>query len=195
MMVVNITEIAIAKTANPKTGTFPPSLIGGAMFQGLKDVDQIYTYGGSYFQSNATFGNPYADPVTYSLWSYSKGANQWNQYDISDASEVRPSEGAYAEAPDQGIGFWLGGQVNNGSDSGSIGLGNQTVAVQGLIVVNMTTATPRARNISAVDLSSGNVGGSLTYVADVADNGILIAMGGLHKQPGVISAANGTLVS
>src|ERR1700760_4208452 len=126
MTKVNITEIAIAKTANPKTGTYPPSLIGGAMFQGLEDVDEIYTYGGSFFQSNSTYGNPYPDPVTYSLWSYSKGANQWNQYDISAASQVRPSEGAYAEAPDQGIGFWLGGQVSNGSDSGSSGLGNST---------------------------------------------------------------------
>jgi hypothetical protein len=191
---VNISQVGIAKTANPKTGSYPPSLIGGAVFQGNTNDDRIFTYGGSFFQSNSSFGNPPPDPVTYSLWSYARGSNQWDQYDISSASTVRPSEGAYASAPDQGLGFWLGGQVNNGSDSGSTGLGSGVIPVQGLIVVNMTAYVAKARNISAVDLWSGNIGGSLTYLQTVADNGIMIAMGGVKKAPGIITEANGTLV-
>jgi hypothetical protein len=191
---VNISQFAIAKTPNPKTGSSPPSLIGGAVFQGPSTSDLIYTYGGSFFQSNSTYGNPPPDPVTYSLWSYARSSNEWSQYDISGVSQVRPSDGSSAEAPDQGLGFWRGGQVNNASDSGSTGLGNGVIAVEGLLVVNMTGSLPVARNISAVDLHSGNVGGSLTYVADVADDGILVAMGGLIKPIGEITELNGTLV-
>ena len=121
---VNITEIAIAKSANPLTGTYPPALSGGAMWSGLPGDEQIYTYGGTYFQLNSTFGNVYADPATYTLWSYAKGANTWNQYDISSASTERPGHGAYAEAPDQGLGFYLGGQLDNGSEQASSGFTN-----------------------------------------------------------------------
>lgn len=165
------------------------------MFQGSAKSDEIYTYGGTYFQSNSTFGNPYPDPATYSLWSYSKGTNQWNQFDISNASTLRPSDGAYTEAPDLGLGFWIGGQVNNASDSASTGLGNNVIAMEGLIVVNMTATAVHARNITATGLASGNVGGSMTYIDKVADKGILVAMGGLRKEAGVMSEANGTLVS
>jgi hypothetical protein len=192
---VNISQVGIAKSANPKTGTMPPSLIGGAMFQGSNNDDRVFTYGGSFFNLNSTFGNPPPDPVTYSLWSYSRGSNQWDQFDISSSSTIRPSEGAYASAPDQGLGFWYGGQVNNGSDSGSTGLGNGVIPVQGLMVINMTASVAKARNISATDLSSGNVGGSLTYLQNVADNGILVAMGGLKKGAGAVTQGNGTLVT
>jgi hypothetical protein len=194
---VNITEIAIAKSANSKTGTYPPNLSGGAMWAGLPGDDQIYTYGGTYFQLNSTFGNVGADPATYTLWSYTKGANSWNQFDVSSASPQRPSNGAYADAPDQGLGFYLGGQLDKASQLSTSGFDNSTVGIAGMIMVNMTSASPRARNISTSTAfpNGGVVGGSLSYVPAIADYGILVALGGAIKTGGAATEQNGTLVS
>jgi hypothetical protein len=193
---VNITEIAIAKTANPNTGTFPPSLLGGAAFAGPASTENIYTFGGTYFGLNSTFGNAYPDPATYSLWSYARSGNTWNQFDVSAQSTNRPSRGSYADAPDQGLGFYLGGQLDSTSEITTMGLGNGTIGLEGMIVLNMTTAMPRASNISApIDPGFGIVSGSVTYVPDLSDFGVLVAMGGAAKSSSKVDVSNGTLLT
>jgi hypothetical protein len=153
------------------------------MFQGPTQDDRLYIYGGTSFQLNETFGNAELASPKYSLWSYSKNKDTWTEYDISAASPVRPSNGAYAEATDQGLGFWLGGQLDAGSQTGAASLRKQTMGVPGMIMVNMTGPVPGARNISTTDIANDGsvVSGSLTYVPPIGDNGILVAMGGVIK--------------
>jgi hypothetical protein len=192
----NISETAVTKTANPNTGTKPPSLIGGAMFQGLPGDTSIYIYAGTTSQLNSSFSTPYPDPATYSLWSYDTSGRTWNQYDITMGSPLRPSKGASAEASDQGLGFYLNGQLDRGSSSTTTSMENETVALGGMVVVNMTTTTKSSRNISTSTIysESGAVGGSLTYLPLIGQKGILVAMGGVSKSITEQSDADGALV-
>jgi hypothetical protein len=194
---VNITEIAIAKTANPSTGTKPPSNLGGGAFAGPTGSDIFYTFGGTYFSQNSSFGNAYPDPATYSVWSYQRSGNTWGQYDVSAQSTNRPSHGSYTDAPDQGLGFYLGGQLDSSSEVTTQGFGNGTVGLEGLIVLNMTdTKTPRVRNVSApISLGNGIVSGSITYVPTLSDFGVLVAMGGSAKSSSTLSVSNGSLLT
>jgi len=194
---VNITELAIAKTENTNTGTYPPSLWGGAMFSGNSNEDLVFTFAGTYFDLNSTFGSPSPDPPTYTLWSYDKSSNSWDQYDISLVSTVRPSNGAYADAPDQSLGFYLGGELDQSSQQGLNSLGNNTIPIAGMIVINMTVAEPSAMNVSTDPIASGEaiIGSSLSYIPEVGPNGILVAMGGVTKPAATPVLNNGTLVS
>jgi hypothetical protein len=192
----NISETAITKTANPNTGSVPPSLLGGAMFQGLPGDTSVYIYAGATSQLNSSFSNPYPDPATYSLWSYDTNGKTWDQYDITLGSPLRPSRGASAEASDQGLGFYLNGQLERGSSTATTSMGDEMIALSGMIMVNMTGATKSSRNISTSTLYSGSgaVAGSLTYLSSVGENGILVAIGGESKSTTVESDTTGNLV-
>ena len=103
----------IVKSANPNTGTSPRSLIRGAMYQGPSGDTNVYTYAGTSSQLNTSFASNYPDPSTYSLWSFDTNTQQWDQYDVTSASPIRPSRGSYAEAPDQGLGFFFNGVIDS----------------------------------------------------------------------------------
>jgi hypothetical protein len=193
----NISETAIPKDANPQTGSTPPSLLRGAMFQGSPSDPNVYIYGGTTSQLNNSFSGTYPDPSTYSLWSYSTDDNSWNQYDVTSASPLRPSSGSYAEAPEQGLGFYLNGQIDKGSSTVTINMGNDTLGLDGMIVLNLTDTTKSGRNLttSSVYPDSGAVSGGLTYVPELGDRGILVGMGGVQKSTSQAEETNGTLVS
>lgn len=97
----NISQSLIKKGANPKTGTRPPQVVRGALYQGMASDDSIYLYGGTTSFANTSFpGFQGPNSEQYTLWSYDTVQGEWGQFDITGASPLRPSSGASAEAPD-----------------------------------------------------------------------------------------------
>lgn len=79
----NISEKAINITANPTTGTLPPQVVRGALFQGPPSNSEIYLYGGTTDFSNTSFpGWETPGAAQYSLWSYNTVSTQWQQYNV-----------------------------------------------------------------------------------------------------------------
>jgi hypothetical protein len=198
----NITVEAQAKNvANPPTGNRPPSQMRGHMFHGLANVPEVYVYGGTTYMGNLSF-EAYAPPESsaYPLWSYTYGPNYpWNQYDV--ASPWMPNHGAAAEAIDQGLAFYLNGQIDWGTSSRTLDTFNSQdlyVPLDGMVILNLTIHS--AKNISTTGLRGGapRVGGSMEYIASVGGMGTLVALGG-QIQPNLTglyaNVSQGVLVS
>lgn len=192
----NITLEAINKTENPSTGSIAPSLLRGGLYSGSAADENLYTYGGTWSQFNKSFSNSHPDPSTYSLWSYAANDSTWNQYDLRTNLPHRPSRGQYAEAPDQGLGFYLNGQLDDGSESASSGFGDDRVALKGMAVLNFTNPTSLARNVSTDVLfrDAGIIGGVVVYVTEVGSKGVLVAFGGTQRSASQPDSTEGLLV-
>lgn len=193
----NITITAINKTENPSTGSIARSLLRGGLYSGPDSDENVYTYGGTWSQFNKTFSNSHPDPSTYSLWSYATNDLTWNQYDLRTNLPHRPSRGQYAEAPDQGLGFYLNGQLDSGSESASSGFGDDRVALKGMAVLNFTNLASLARNVSTDVLfrDAGIIGGAMVYAPEVGQRGALVAFGGTQRSASQPDSTEGLLVS
>jgi hypothetical protein len=118
----------------------------------------------------------------------------WDQYDLYQ--DWRPNFDASAEAYDQGLAFYLNGQLDNGTDAGTLGFGETTTYLDGMLVIDLVRHT--AENISTNGMKGylPRVGGSLQYVPGVGANGVLLALGGQVDEKSKISTpTNGQLVS
>ncbi|KAH5221193.1 hypothetical protein HBH68_037800 [Parastagonospora nodorum] len=180
---LNITETAQAKNVtNPNTGTLPPSQIRGAMFHGPNNQAEVYVYGGTTFMGNQSFeAYTRPDSSAYPLWSYTYGASTpWGQY-AGDTAWM-PNHGAATEAIDQGLAFYLNGQIDWGTSSKTFDILPKTdatyVPIQGMLILDLNTRS--ARNVSTSKLRGGapRVGGTMEYIASIGDNGVLVALGG-----------------
>ena len=180
----NISEAIINKTANPRTGTTPPVVVRGALYQGAPSDNNIYLYGGTTSYLNISFpGFHGSSSNQYSLWSYDTVANDWNQYDITNASSERLSSGAYAEAPDQGLAFYFNGQIDNGSSVSTARLGHNTqVFVEGMLVIDTNNQTARNLSTNQVTGNYPRVRGKMQYVPGIGDKGILVYLGGRYEE-------------
>ena len=180
----NISENTIVKTANPQTGITPPVLANGALFHGTEDDNNIYLFGGTTSFENTSFPG-YQQPSlrVYNLWSYNIISKEWNHYDISQGVPFnRPSSGSSSEARDQGLAFFLNGELDSGSSLETTGLGDgNTVWLGGMIVINTNNQT--ARNVSTYGLSPDRprTRGLLQYIIGVGSNGIMVQIGGNQK--------------
>ncbi|TLD27443.1 host cell factor [Venturia nashicola] len=175
----NISETAVTKEPNPNTGTTPPTLLKGAMYRSISTDENVYTFGGATSQLNGSFSTNYPDP----------------SYDITSAVPERPSRGSYAEAADQGLGFYLGGELSRGSSTRTLELGNKTYGLQGMSVLNFTDIT-RSKNMSTFFFADvGVVSSTLTYVPGLGDRGILVSMGGTAKSVLSPALSNGTMIT
>ena len=97
--------------------------------------------------------------------------------------------------PQQGLAFWLNGEMNNGSSNTLATQPDFSQNLGGLIVLNTTTET--ARNLSTSNLGDRfpREGGTLNYIPGIGQKGILVAIGGSAKAVSDSSASsNGTLV-
>ncbi|KAJ5578364.1 uncharacterized protein N7459_007328 [Penicillium hispanicum] len=104
----NISVQALNLTANPNTGTSPPNNVLGALYVGAPDDPNIYLYGGTVSFANRSFpGFAWPTSMAYTLWSHGTLDNVWNQYDISQTVPYRPAGGAWTEATDRGMAFYL----------------------------------------------------------------------------------------
>ena len=179
----NISESIINKTLNPRTGSAPPVVVRGALYQGAKSDDNIYLYGGTTSYINTSFAGFQSSTTNqYSLWSYDTVLKEWNQFDITTASPERPNSGASAEAPDQGLAFYFNGQIDNGSSITTAGLGdNSQVFLEGMVVMNTSNQT--ARNISTSEVTGNNsrTRGRMQYVPGIGSKGILTYLGGSYE--------------
>lgn len=180
---LNIIENAQAKNAtNPSTGTLPPSQIRGHMFHGPLDQPEVYVYGGTTFMGNQSFeAYAWPDSSAYSLWSYTDDAGYpWRQYAID--AQWMPNHGAGAEAVDQGLAFYLNGQIDWGTSSTTLNTFPKTEAIYvplpGMVVMDLNTQS--GKNISTSKLRDGTprVGGTMEYIPSIGGRGVLVALGG-----------------
>ncbi|KAI9777407.1 MAG: hypothetical protein M1839_008920 [Geoglossum umbratile] len=179
----NISEVVIQKSANPLTGTDPPIVIDGALYQGGPGDDNIYLYGGTTSYWNTSFPD-FQAPTSfqYSLWSFNTVTKAWGQFDISGPSPQRPSGGYWADAPNLGLSFYLGGVIDHGSSIQTESLNNKTkIGLLGMIVIDTKAGT--ARNVSTAGLTGNNPRsrGSLQYIERFGDKGILVSLGGSYR--------------
>ncbi|KAK7941356.1 uncharacterized protein PG986_013743, partial [Apiospora aurea] len=114
----NISEVVINKTVAEGTSNYVPKVGSGALFHGPPNDPQIYLYGGVTSALNTSFID-YQAPTTnqYALWGFNTQTHGWTQYDVSLAAPQRPSWGASAEAPEQGMAFYLNGMISNMSSA------------------------------------------------------------------------------
>lgn len=150
-------------------------------------------------QSFETYTAP--DAASYHLWSYKPGPDYpWGQY--AGSTVWMPNHGAGAEAIDQGLGFYLNGQVDWGTSSRTLDTFPKTeslyMPVRGMVVLDLNTQT--SRNISTAKLRDGatRVGGSMEYLPSVGRMGALVALGGqvqANSTDVYANVSNGKLVS
>ena len=179
----NISEIATNTTVNPRTGSVPPQLVRGALYQGSASDTNIHLYGGTTSFLNTSFPD-WQPPVpsTYSLWSYDTATTEWSQFDVSLSTPLRPSSGAVAEAPDQGLAFYFNGEIDSGSSTGTQALGPSVkIFLEGMVVIN--TVDHSTRNLSTFAVTRGlpRTRGRMVYIPGIGDKGILVLLGGSSK--------------
>ncbi|GAD96577.1 cell wall anchored protein [Paecilomyces variotii No. 5] len=177
----NISIVKVDKTANPQTGTFPPVVGHAALYRGGDSDNNIYLYGGTVDFTNTTFpGWQYPTSNQYSLWSYDTVAKTWNQYDVSLNAPERPASGAYAEAPELSLAFWLNGEIDTGSDNNLALKPGFERYLDGFVVIDTDKQT--ALNVSTATLDrTPRIGGGLAYVPGVGPKGIVVAIGGTTR--------------
>jgi len=196
-----IIESQAKNVTNPTTGTLPPSQIRGHMFHGPANKPEVWVYGGTTYMGNQSFeAYAWPDSSAYPLWSYTYGPNYpWGQFAV--ATPWMPNHGAAAEAIDQGLAFYLNGQIDWGTSSKTRDTFNTQdlyVPLDGMVVLNLTTQS--SKNISTTRLRGGapRVGGSIEYIASVGGMGALVALGG-QIQPNLTglyaNVSQGALVS
>lgn len=112
----------------------------------------------------------------YPLWSFDNSSQAWEQFDTKQTTT--PSYGAAAEAPDQGLGFYLHGKSDNGSAPRKWFDGDSATLMDGMMVID--TVRQSAKNISTATLKEKQprIGGLMQYVANIGRNGLLVALGG-----------------
>ena len=184
----NISEKAFNKTGIANVLS-TPVLSRGALYQGPSSDNNILLYGGTTSYINTS--DPAFEPPTsdqFSLWSYDTVSRQVEQFNISSTSPYRPSAGAYTEASDQGLAFYLNGELDSGSSTETQNLGDQRkLFLDGMIVIN--TNTKEARNISTATIGDGQprTYGSLTYIPGIGEDGVLVNFGGSDRNGNIVS--------
>ncbi|OCL11664.1 hypothetical protein AOQ84DRAFT_386674, partial [Glonium stellatum] len=178
----NITETASPKSVNPTDGATPPTgLIRGAFYQGPSNDPRVYTFGGTSFQGNTSFpGWSGVQTSTTPMWSFDTEKRVWEPF--SSNLQITPNYGLSAEAPDQGLAFYLNGQIDNGTSSYTNWLGNNTLNLPGMVIIFLANQT--FENISTPGLSEDTyprVGGSMQYMPSIGKSGILVSLGGAYR--------------
>jgi hypothetical protein len=146
------------------------------MYHGTYNTTEVWTYSGTTFRGNESFGN--ADKVytnTYPLFSFNNDTQAWNQYDLQQTTT--PSYGLSAEAPDQGLAFYLSGQVDNGTEPYTRTMGDRTTLLSGMMVIDLVHRTAKNISITMAD-PQPRIGGALQYLPAVGESGVLVAIGG-----------------
>ena len=151
----NISWASVRPQPNPRTRAVPRyAMAGGTMFHGPYNDSRVWTYSGTTFRGNDTMLEAnYPEIITkvtdqYPLWSFDNGSQIWEQYDTMQS--ITPSYGAATEASDQGLGFFLHGKVDNGTNAQRWNDGDLTTLVSGMMVVD--TVHQSARSISTSTL-------------------------------------------
>ncbi|KAF9741443.1 hypothetical protein PMIN07_001401 [Paraphaeosphaeria minitans] len=178
---------------SPSTGTAVPNLIRGHLFHGPPNKsDTVYNFGGTTYMKNQSFeGYRSPDSSQYPLWTYDRTLDSpWDKHTIQQV--WLPNHGAAAEDTERGVGFYLGGQIDMGTSTLTLGPPfkdpnqNLYMPLDGMLIINLVDLDVRANNISTSSMkrNSPRVGGTMEYIDAVGDGGILLALGG-QVQPGL----------
>ena len=149
----------------------------------MSSDDNIYMFGGTTSYTNTSFpGFRAPDLARYSLWSYNTVSKEWNHFDVSDGSPNRPSSASSAEAPDQGLAFFLSGELDSGSSVETQVLGDANkVFLEGMVVLDTVHLTARNLSTSALLGDMPRSRGRMQYIPGIGGKGILIQIGGNQK--------------
>lgn len=148
--------------ANLTKNSNVPSVSGGILW--ADEVNKcFYLYGGEY-QNN---------PTEFSFWIYDTVLNQWNESQSNVNSMQRVSFGAGTQDEELGLGFYLGGWMNNHTSPGWAG---SPMAANNLITYDFTSG--RFENTTGPD-SVGRAEGSMVYLP-ASDGGLLVYFGGVE---------------
>lgn len=176
---LNISYVALEEKPTKDGRKVRNGMIAGAMFHGPYNESEVYTYGGTTFRGNESFPNndtqvQYSEQ--YPLWSFDNATQVWTPFDTGQS--WTPSYGAAAEAPDQGLAFYLNGRIDNGTAPSISNEGNDQTLLDGMMVIDIAQHT--AINVSTTGMKNyqPRVGGGLQYVAGVGGKGVLVALGG-----------------
>ncbi|CBX90499.1 hypothetical protein LEMA_P066250.1 [Plenodomus lingam JN3] len=174
----NMSWHSINVAENPKTGAHVRhAMVNGAMYAGPYNSTNIWTYGGTTFRGNKSFldsDKPYANQ--YPLWSFDDETNNWDQFDLGQLTT--PSRGLSAQAPDQGLAFYLNGQIDNGTEPNTWAGGDSISLLEGMMVIDLAHQTARNVSTSSLRTSQPRSSGAMQYVPGVGDSGVLVALGG-----------------
>lgn len=100
----------------------------------------------------------------------------WTAVDTLSQGVTIPSHGASAEAIDQNLGFYLGGQVDNGTANDTSSLVSP-VPIPGMVVIDTTTNRVTNYTIPDFAISNRQDGGAI-YISEYGEKGVLLALGG-----------------
>ncbi len=187
----NISVTASNVTADRSTGSLPPQVVRGTLYQGTQKDDSLYLYGGTTSYANASFPGwqpPY--PSTYSLWSYDPKSTQWSQFDVGQYAPNRPSNGAAAEAVDQGLAFYYNGELDSGSSQDNGIITGTNVFISGMVVINTTDQTSKNLSTAQVSVDLARARGRMQYVPGAGEKGILILIGGSSFQANLLDSTD-----
>lgn len=148
--------------------------------QAHPESTRIYSFAGTSSGYNTSFQNYFVPPdTTYGLWFYDFETTVWTAVNTLAQGITIPSHGATAEAVDQGLGFYLGGQIDNGT-AADTSLLKSPVAIPGMIVVD--TNTGRVANFTVPDFAaSARQDGAAIYIPKYGDKGVVIVLGGMFE--------------
>ncbi|KAL1624532.1 hypothetical protein SLS54_003875 [Diplodia seriata] len=140
-----------------------PDLSGGVLW--ADEVNKVlYLYGGEY--NDAT-------PEAFTPWAYDILLNQWNQTDVSAAAGIqRVSYGAGVTVNETGVGYYLGGWLNNNTVPG---WGADPMLTSNLVIYDFVQDS--WTNNTGPD-STGRGEGVMVYLP-ASDKGLLIYFGGV----------------
>lgn len=157
----------------------------GAFFAGRGTQTDLWQFGGTTRGFNTSFRNFKNAPDTnYSIWKYDDSVKLWSAIDTSSSQITVPSYGSSAEAPSLGLAFYLGGQVNAGTANSTQYLGNNTLQLGGMVVLN--TDDGQIANLTVDDTVDGNRrGAGMIYVDTYGPSGVLALIGG-HDLDGLV---------
>lgn len=186
----NISIAVKDKIPDPSTGIEPPLVVRGALFSGSSLDTNIYLYGGTTTYLNTSL--PTLEKPTssqYALWSFDTVNGSWVPYNMTSDVPNRPAGGAYAEASDRGLTFYLNGFVNDKEKDGLEGTSSFLQYLDGLVMIDTQSHT--ATNFSTASLRRfPRAKGSMVYIPDEGSQGILMAMGGVTKPSDDDSVSN-----
>ncbi|KAL7627366.1 hypothetical protein AAE478_001559 [Parahypoxylon ruwenzoriense] len=145
-----IFEVALNKIE----GKYVPVVQSGALFHGPPEDPHLYLYGGTPPNLSSV---DWQESTTsqYSLWGFDTGDHTTAEYNVSLATLNGRTWGAFAEAPELGLAFFLDSFADTTPTTG-------TTSRKDLIIFNLrgNDAEPsiQATNISTVTVTDGSLG-------------------------------------
>jgi len=177
------TNVSISRTNKEESGTvagmtFPVNVHDGSLWGGQDDATTLYSFGGTTSGFNESYPSFEIPPTTeYGLWTYDLQQEIWAAVNTLETGITIPSWGANAESPTHGLGFYVGGQIDSGTANSTQSLGNDTVGLGGMIVLDMTSNNVKNVTVPS-DVKSNRQGAGMVYVDTFGDSGLLVLIGG-----------------